>query len=337
MATFEKRVGGWRAKVRMLGVSESRTFTTKAQAQVWAADRERELRAVAGGALPSKTLREALLRYHDEVSPSKRGAQWEQVRLRMFVARGSDPELWPGWLPELDMPLASAGAAAWSAWRDRRLREVSAASVRREFNLLRSVFEVARREWRWVSVNPLSEVRRPEQPQARRRRPTADEIERLSFVLGYRPGLVDTQNAEVAVAWLLAFETAMRQGEILGLVRDHVDFGRRVAHLPRTKNGTSRDVPLSLRAVELLQQLPGGEGGRMFALSSASCDALFRKAKARAGVEDLRFHDSRREGTSRLAKKVDVLTLARITGHLDLKMLMVYYQTDMSDVARGLD
>jgi integrase len=50
-------------------------------------------------------------------------------------------------------------------------------------------------------------------------------------------------------------------------------------------------------------------------------------------VEGLRFHDTRREATSRLAKRVDVLTLARITGHKDIRMLMVYYQTDMSEVA----
>lgn len=49
-----------------------------------------------------------------------------------------------------------------------------------------------------------------------------------------------------------------------------------------------------------------------------------------------RQHGTRREATSRLSKKVDVLTLARITGHKDIRMLMIYYQTDMADVARQI-
>ena len=49
------------------------------------------------------------------------------------------------------------------------------------------------------------------------------------------------------------------------------------------------------------------------------------------------MHDTRREATSRLSKKVDVLTLAKITGHKDLNMLMIYYDEDMSDVAKRIE
>ena len=71
-------------------------------------------------------------------------------------------------------------------------------------------------------------------------------------------------------------------------------------------------------------------------LHLARTDALFRKAKKQACVEGLHFHDTRREATSRLSKKVDVLTLAKITGHKDLNMLMVYYDEDMSEVAKRI-
>lgn len=71
-------------------------------------------------------------------------------------------------------------------------------------------------------------------------------------------------------------------------------------------------------------------------MQSATADVLFRRARDAAGIEGLRFHDSRREGTSRLLKKVDVLTLARITEHKDLNMLLVYYQTDMAAVAEQI-
>jgi integrase len=127
----------------------------------------------------------------------------------------------------------------------------------------------------------------------------------------------------------------MRAGEICGLRAQ--DITGRVAHLEKTKNGHARNVPLSSRALEILAQLPKGEA-TLFNVPSASMDALFRKAKARAMIDDLHFHDSRREALSRMAKKVDVLTLAKISGHRDLRILSnVYYQTDMGEVAGLLD
>jgi len=335
MAALEKRAGGWRVKVRRGGVSESRTFPTKSQAQAWAVDRERELADVAAGGVPRKTVREALERYRADESPKKRGHRWEAVRIGGWLGAvssktGRASELM---LPWLDAQVGSVGPDALAAWRDARLRVVSAGSVLREMNLLGSVLETARREWKWLRVNPMREVRRPAQPEPRTRRIGDAEIDALCLALGWDGEPVGSLSQEVAAAFLLAIETAMRQGELLGLAWDNVDLVRRVARLPRTKNGSAREVPLSARALEILGLLAGRDERRVFAVSSASCDALFRAAKARAMVEGLRFHDTRREATSRLARRVDVLTLARITGHKDIRMLMIYYQTDMADVA----
>lgn len=332
MATFEKRAGHWRVQVRRAGVSKSATFPTKAQAQAWAADIEREAIQVAAGGLPTRSFRQALEKYRDEVSPTKRGSRWELIRINAFI--GSSKKV--GTMADLlDKNLADMTAPMLVQWRDDRLKVVGAASVIREINLLSSIFETARREWHWLDASPLKDVRRPKQPPHRTRRISADEISRICLALGYDDAVdVTTVTQQVAVAWLLAIETAMRQGEALGLRWEYV--GERVAHLPKTKNGHARDVPLSKRAVQLLTKLKGLDTERCFTLSSASCDVLFRRARDAAGVPDLHFHDSRREGTSRLSKKVDVLTLARITGHRDLKMLLVYYQTDMAEVASAL-
>lgn len=337
MATFEKRPTGWRVKIRKGGVSESKTFATKAQASAWAADRERELDDIAAGGAPKKTFREALERYLADESPKKRGHSWEAVRINSWMGRedrnGEPSKLRVPWL---DVPLADLGAEALAAWRDARLKNVAPGSVLRELNLMGAVLETARREWKWIRTNPLRDVRRPSQPEARTRRIMDDEIARICLALGWDDEPVTTQTQEVAAAFLLAIETAMRQGEILGLTWDSVDVSRRVAHLPKTKNGSARDVPLTMRAVQILELMRGRGEDRIFTVSSASADALFRKGKARAMVEGLHFHDTRREATSRLAKKVDVLTLARITGHKDIRMLMIYYQTDMADVAQQI-
>ena len=96
-------------------------------------------------------------------------------------------------------------------------------------------------------------------------------------------------------------------------------------------------------AVKILKHLESvkNEGNpTVFQVKSGSHDVIFCKMKELAGLadEDLHFHDTRREALSRLAKKVDVMTLAKISGHRDIKILLnIYYAPDMSDEAELLD
>ena len=139
---------------------------------------------------------------------------------------------------------------------------------------------------------------------------------------------------------LFAIETAMRAGEICGLTWDNVDFEDRTAYLPITKNGSARRVPLSKKAIAILERLKEevGNTGTCFQIESKSLDATFRKLKKMAMCEHLHFHDTRREALTRLAKKVDVMTLAKISGHKDIRILQnVYYAPNMADIAGLLD
>lgn len=339
MATFEKRSGAWRATIRLRGKRESATFSTKAAAVAWAAEREGEILRMAEGGLPNKSVRDALVRYRDEVSPAKRGGVWEVRRIDAFLGcakPASGREAAPPVLGGLvDMPLAAVDSTALARWRDDRLGRVMAATVTREINLLSAIFETARKEWRWLHDRPFADVRRPPEPAARTRRISDDEARRLCLALGFdeaRP--VANKSNQVALALLLGIETAMRRGEMLALRWS--DISGAVAHLPMTKNGQARDVPLSKRALALIEKLRGLDDERCFTVAPATADTLFRGAKLRAGLPDVNFHDSRREGTSRLAAKVDVLTLARITGHRDINELLTYYQTDMGEVAKRI-
>ena len=127
----------------------------------------------------------------------------------------------------------------------------------------------------------------------------------------------------------------MRSGEIVGLTWERVDLERRVAHLPLTKNGTARDVPLSQEAVRLLEALPRLTPA--FGLTDAQRDILWRKLRARAKVDGLTFHDARHQAITNLAKKLDVLPLARMVGHRDIRQLMTYYNETAEDLAKRLD
>jgi len=102
-------------------------------------------------------------------------------------------------------------------------------------------------------------------------------------------------------------------------------------------------VPLSKHAVRILKPLMGN--GFLFTINSASLDAMFRKVKSSLLLEDLHFHDTRATALTRMAnkpatkynKKIDPMTLARISGHRDLKILMnTYFRTTEEDIAKSL-
>lgn len=166
-----------------------------------------------------------------------------------------------------------------------------------------------------------------------------DEIERICFALGFdqtETELATTGYQRVAVAFLFAIETAMRAGEICGLVAS--DIVGRTATLRQTKNRTKRGVPLSRRAAEILRLLPEvPDQEPLFGMTARSLDALFRKAKKRAMIDDCTFHDTRHLAITRLAKKLNVLDLARMVGHEDLRQLQVYYNESAETMASRLD
>jgi integrase len=319
MASIRQRGKRWRAELYKDGKRESQSFRTKAEAAAWAQQRESEL---TGARLPDKSLAEALTKYAAEVAPTHKGERWEVLRCTAMKR-----------LPMAKKRLAGLTATELSEYRDERLKLVAPGTVRREMSFLRSVFDVALREWRWIRENPLDAVKKPAQPPSRKRRVTDDEIDRVTLALGYDGGVPENASQRVAMAFLFALETAMRSGEITGLTWEKV--GAKSVHLPRTKNGDSREVPLSKRARDILAEMPH-DANSVFNLSPELRDALFRKARDRAKIVDLHFHDTRAEAIWRLSKKLDVMELARMIGHRDLRSLLLYYQTTADELADRL-
>lgn len=320
MASIRKRGPRWRAEVYASGTRESSTFRTRQEAAQWALQREAEL---SGRAMPDKCLADALRRYRDEVSPSHRGHRWERIRLDSLAAE----KIGSRRLKALQPPdLAD--------WRDARLKEVSQATVAREMTLLRSVLRTAWKEWHWLRSNPMADVKPPRSPPSRKRRVTDDEVQRVVIATGLADGLTATTAMNrVGLAFLFALETAMRAGEITGMVWP--DVAEKSVRLPRTKNGEERAVPLSKRAREILAVLPRG-AGPVFGLQPGTRDALWRRARQATGIPDLHFHDSRAEAIWRLSKKLDVLDLARVIGHRDVSSLLLYYNASADELADRL-
>ena len=326
MATPKKTAQGtWRVQIEVRGVRESFTGPTKRDASDWAARRATEIRAMASGKAGTvKTLKQALDRYAEEVSPTKRGEAKEIIRLEAFKKQA---------LP-INRKLSDLTTADLVSWRDSRLAVNARGSVLRDMTLLGSVLEVARREWQWIPANPMRDVKRPANPDHRQRVISGLETRRMLRTLGY--GFPSrTVSQAVAACFLVALSTGMRAGELCGLrwldvKGDHVT-------LRMTKNGTARDVPLSPVARKLIERMKGWDDVLVFGLKSQTLDALFRKARDRAALEGFTFHDARRTAATRVSKQVDVLMLCRIFGWKNPQMAMVYYAPTASDMARHLD
>ena len=326
MATPTKTAQGtWRVQIEIRGVRDSHTAPTKREASEWAARRATEIRAMATGQAGTvKTLRDALRKYAEEVSPTKRGEGKEIIRLRAFERQG---------LP-LHKPLASVTADDLIAWRDARLAVNARGSVLRDMTLLGSVLEHARRDWRWISTNAMRDVRRPANPDHRQRVISGPEVRGVLRALGHdRRRPVRSVSQAVALAFLFSLATGMRAGEVCALAWADVRADHVVLHTSKT--GQGRDVPLSPVAQRLLERLKVWDAVQVFGLQSQTLDALFRRARARAGLEGFTFHDARHTAATRIGRQrlLDVLELCRMFGWRDPKMAMVYFNATASQIA----
>ncbi|MEO5831034.1 MAG: site-specific integrase [Rhodanobacter sp.] len=250
MANFRKRgEHQWQARVRRKGYpAQLKTFDTRVEAEAWARKVES---GMDGGTFVSRaeaeatSLSEALDRYEREVVPGKKGDVQEKSVIRMWKATTL-----------VQRSMAGIRSADIAKQRDEWLKTCKPATVLRRIALLSHVFKIARHEWRMESLaNPIEFVTKPSPNNARTRRVTTiDAIAGRSAEEGELERVIAASGSAVLPAIIrLAVETAMRRGEIIGLLWENVDIKKRVAHLPETKNGSSRDVPLSSRAIAALE------------------------------------------------------------------------------------
>ena len=314
----------WRAEVERNGVRRSASFDTKTAAQLWALQEEAEILSDKNGQFPRKTFADALDRYALEVSSGKAGHRFEQMRIDAFKRDFG---------PLAAKQLVDLSTADLASWRDARLAKVSKGSVQRDINLFAHVFTKVVDEWQWSPKSPFKGLQAPGDNPSRDRLPTPSEIRRIVRWLGFKTGRTPTTKLEeVAFAFLLSLRTGMRAGEVLQLGPEVISGPvATVKHKMQYRTGKPRKVPLSRHALRLLKGFQG------FTISSESLDVLFRKARDSLLIEDLHFHDARAYALTLFSKKVDVMELARISGHKDLRVLLtVYYRTTEEEIASRL-
>jgi integrase len=325
MAAFRKRGDAWFVQIRRKGFRALyRTFGTKAEGEAWARSQEtlidRKEAPIDHRALKAVTLADIVRRYLDEVTPTKRGADAEAPRIGKMLNA-----------PVCSLSLAALAPSAFAAYRDARLAVVKPGTVRREMYLFRPIINVARREWGVpLPENPIERVASPVVSDGRNRRLRDGDLARL------KEALTTTRNPLILPIMLFAIETALRRGELIGLEWQHIDIYRRTAHIPTTKTGHARTIPLTDNAIEILRGLPRG-GARPFPITATALRLAWVRVTERAGVPDLRLHDLRHESISRFAETgLTLPELSLISGHRDPRMLERYTHLRPQDLAAKL-
>ncbi len=328
MASIRNRNGVWQARVIRKGFpTTAKTFATRLEAERWA--RQVEVQIDQGRFVSFKldertTLGDLISRYMAEVTPLMKSAEADLIRLAALKRN-----------PLCKLNLLALTPTRLAEFRDQRLKLVSNGTVIRELAYISSIINHARREWGINVDNPVRMVRKPPSPPGRSRVISEAELTRILDALTPRP----TRRVSPWMKPLVEFaiETAMRRGELLALKWIDIDLNIRVAHLPITKNGEGRFVPLSSRAIAILQGLPRSLCGHVFPLKPQTVAAAFMKASERADLGDIRFHDLRHTSITKLAEKLpNLIELASVSGHRSLAMLRRYYHPKATALAQKL-
>lgn len=324
MAQITRRAAGqWRARIRRKGYpDQSRTFDSRAEAEAWARLIEAEMDR--GAWMPRSdgertTLGELFARYRTEITPTKKGAPQETVKLRMLERQ-----------PIAGRIVATLRGHDMAAYRDARLKRVSAGTVNRELSVISAVINTARREWGFESIqNPVKNIKRPKLSQHRDRRLAPAE----------EAALLETCPPILRAVIVILLETAMRSGELIAARREHLDFASRTLRLPDTKSGKPRTIPLSMRAVAALRSLPARMDGKLLPYQRTMALSLqFMYWREKCGIEGLRVHDLRHEALSRLAERGwSAAELMALSGHSGLGMLSRYVHVTAEHLIKRMD
>jgi integrase len=221
-------------------------------------------------------------------------------------------------------PLAALTAGRIAEYREaragqasqRRLGErVSPASVNADLAPLRHLLRLAHGEWEVLAAAPR--IRLLRKPQGRLRWLEPAEEERLLAACLTHGGELLRDMV------LIAIETGLRQGEILGMTWERLDLSRGVIRLEFTKSGRRREVPMRQALYERLSALPGARSGRLWPRRFPR--TAWDLALAELKLEDFTFHDLRHHFASWFIMREGSLpALREILGHTDIRMTLRY-------------
>jgi integrase len=207
-----------------------------------------------------------------------------------------------------------------------RLMKVSPATVNRELEVLRYLFNLADRWNKYFGKNPVSRAGLLPLNNQKERILNFDEEKRL----------LDACDTYLRNIVITALYTGMRKGEIISLKWEHVDFDSNTITIDQmnSKSKKTRRIPINsdLRTLLLNQRLKSAGSEYVFHSSKGtpylrqdSLNRAFMLALRKAKIEGLRFHDLRHTAATRMIESgASIVAVSKILGHADLKTTMRY-------------
>ena len=314
MATIRKRQGKWQVQIRHNGQSGvSKTFLRKQEADQWARELEVSFdqNNLASRTITYPAFRTIIERYSKEISAKKRG----HIREKYFLQYLAKTDL-------AQLKLDQIQAQHIARLRDHRLAKNKPDTVLRELTIINHIFNICIKDWSYPISNPVKQIYKPKSSCSRKRRLTSFEY---NFLVNK-----NVMNPKLKAIIKLAIETGMRRGEILKIEQHHVRD--RTLIIPLTKNGFSREIPLTKKATNILH-----DSSLPFAMTPNALRLAWSRLKKKGNIKDLHFHDLRHEGISRFFEKgLSIPEVALISGHKDIRMLFRYTHLKAEDILRKL-
>lgn len=215
----------------------------------------------------------------------------------------------------------------------RRAEGVSPATINREISCLKTVFAKAI-EWGKADTDPARKIKKFREEARKERILTAEEERRLFEMAdpSLRPFLI------------VALNTGMRKGEILGLRWADVDFVKGFIRVTdaESKSGRERKIPMNALVFETLRGMDrahefvfwNAETGR----NLGDIRKAFEGACRRVEIKRLRVHDLRHTAATRMVEAgADIVTVSKILGHSSIQMTMRYCHPTPEAMRRAVE
>lgn len=233
---------------------------------------------------------------------------------------------------------------------DLRARGYALATANKMPILFKIFFNLARRmKVQGAATNPAQSLKLFQLNNGRERYLSAEEVQRLRTALDECP----YEQMRVIVPLLLML--GCRKRELLEARWEHMDLERRVWHIPMSKSGRARNVPLSSSAIEVFRSLPRFDGCPYVMPNPATLRPWgnlhyhWDAVRKRAGLDGVRIHDLRHSFASNLVNSGrSIYEVGRLLGHTQVKttqryahlsdaVLMSAMEEAANAVAPGLD
>jgi len=280
MANITKlKSGKWRVQIRSHNKYISKSFLKKAHASMWAKEIEYQLDRDQYEDFSDSariSLGDLITRYRDEITPHKKGRDTEKYKLN-FILRHKIAKV----------KLLSLKAKHVIDFKNEISEGRAPSTINKYVHYIHTVWETAKLNWDIALPyrNPCELVKKEK---------VKDTIDRILSIEEYQDLLLACSTSNLAFLSDIvefAYITAMRFGEITKLKTSNINFEKSTALLIDTKNGETRLVPLTSRALEICQKFRFRE--KLFDINRDKFRHYFEQACRRAKVKNFRFHDLR--------------------------------------------